>query len=45
MIKEIIIYGSGCFSGIYLYKYISNKFGLLNNNSEKEKEKLFNYKK
>ena len=45
MIKEIIIYGSGCFSGFYLYKYISNRLGFLNNNSEKVQDKLFNYKK
>ena len=45
MIKEIIIYGSGCFSGFYLYKYISNRLGFLNNNSDKVQDKLFNYKK
>ena len=45
MIKEIIIYGSGCFSGFYLYKYISNRLGILNTNSDKVQDKLFNYKK
>jgi len=44
MIKELIIYGSACFSGFYLCNYLSNKLNFYKGNSNKIDDKN-NYKK